>query len=224
MKDVVGYELDSETLIGDETAFFRIRRLRLRNRRDDGSLSAPYVCEFVERPKGLDAVVVAIFARVDGRVRVLVREALRPALTFGRDHASQVVPDEKSYLGFPEVVAGIVERSDHGEEGIRQRAVAEVAEEAGYEVRPESILFLGSGTFATPGSMAEKYWLLGVEIDDIDARGTPLGDGSPMEEGGRITWLELQEAIAACVAGRIEDAKTELVFRRLADVLRAAPP
>src|SRR5690606_29818211 len=101
----------------------------------------------------------------------------------------------------------------------RQRAVAEVAEEAGYDVRPEAIEFLGAGTFPSPGTMPEKYWLLAVEIDDVDARGIPQGDGSPMEEGGRITWLGLDEAIEACVAGRIEDAKTELVFRRLADRL-----
>ena len=220
MKDVVGYEIESDTLVGDEAGFFRVRRLRLRNRRSDGSQSEPYVCEYVERPKGHDAVVVAIYTRDGQRVRVLVREALRPALTFGRPSSELAVPDERPYLGFPEVVAGIVERSDRGEAGIRQRAADEVAEEAGYEVDPAAVVFLGAGTFPTPGSMAEKYWLLAVEIDDVQACCTPAGDGSPMEEGGRMTWLELDEAIAACVVGRIEDAKTELALRRLADHLR----
>jgi ADP-ribose pyrophosphatase len=218
---VVGYEVEGDTLVGDEAGFFRVRRLRLRNRRPDGSRSEPYVCEFVERPKGHDAVVVAIFTRAGGGgVRVLVREALRPALAFGREASALAIPDERPYLGFIEVVAGIVERSDRGEAGIRERAAAEVEEEAGYEVSPEQVFFLGAGTFPTPGSMAEKYWLLAVEIDDVAAAGTPAGDGSPMEEGGRMTWLALDEAIAACVAGRIEDAKTELVLRRLADHLR----
>jgi ADP-ribose pyrophosphatase len=220
--EITGFEIEDDVLLGDARDFFRIRRLRLRNRRADGSTSPPYVCEFAVRPKGLDAVVVAIFTRAGGRVRVLVREALRPALAFGREPAAVAIPDGRAYLGFPEVVAGIVEQGDRGESGIRARAAAEVVEEAGYAVSPASIAFLGAGTFATPGSMAEKYWLLAVEIDDVEARSTPLGDGSPMEEGGRITWLDLDEAIAACVAGRIEDAKTELVFRRLADVVRAA--
>jgi ADP-ribose pyrophosphatase len=220
MKDVIGYEVEHDALSTDEAGFFRIRRLRLRNRRADGSLSEPYACEFVVRPKGTDAVAVAIYTRTGGRVQVLVREALRPALAFGREASALAVPDARPRLGSAEVVAGIVERSDRGERGLRERTVAEIAEEAGYEVSPESVVFLGAGTFPTPGSMAEKYWLLAAEIEDIEARSTPRGDGSPMEEGGRITWMDLDEAIDACVAGRIDDAKTELVFRRLADALR----
>ena len=44
----------------------------------------------------------------------------------------------------------------------------------------------------------------------------PPGDGSPMEEGARLRWRELSAAITDCEAGLIEDAKSELVFRRLA--------
>jgi ADP-ribose pyrophosphatase len=47
------------------------------------------------------------------------------------------------------------------------------------------------------------------------------GDGSPLEEGAVLEWRELASAIAACEAGEIEDAKTELAFRRLAARLAA---
>ena len=46
-----------------------------------------------------------------------------------------------------------------------------------------------------------------------------VGDGSPMEEGARTTWLLLDDAIAACVRGELADLKTELGLRRLRDHL-----
>jgi ADP-ribose pyrophosphatase len=42
-----------------------------------------------------------------------------------------------------------------------------------------------------------------------------------MEEGAELRWVALDEAIRLCVAGEIEDAKTELVLRRLRDRLAA---
>jgi hypothetical protein len=48
------------------------------------------------------------------------------------------------------------------------------------------------------------------------------GDGSPLEEGAVLRWRGLDEAIAACERGEIEDAKSELAFRRLAARIGAA--
>ena len=42
-----------------------------------------------------------------------------------------------------------------------------------------------------------------------------------MEEGAVCRWLPLDAAIAACVAGDIEDTKTEIALRRLRDHLGA---
>ena len=81
---------------------------------------------------------------------------------------------------------------------------------------------LGAGSFPTPGAMPERYWLSAVEIDDPAAQRAAEGDGSPMEEGSTTEWIELEAAIAACVAGEIEDLKTELCLRRLRDHLAAA--
>lgn len=54
---VVSLIVDGDDRVG-EGGFLAIRRLRLRNRRDDGSASAPYVCDSIARPYGQDAVVV----------------------------------------------------------------------------------------------------------------------------------------------------------------------
>jgi len=209
-------------IISDETVgtggFLAIRRLRCVNVRPDGTRSAPYLCDFILRPKGLDAVVVAIWARVGGRVRVLVRDGLRLPLHVGRPGTATPIPDGKAYLFFREVVAGIIEVDDVGEEGVRRRAAIEVEEEAGFHVDASRVVVLGAGTFPSPGAMAEKFWLTAVEVDPA-ATTHATGDGSPMEEGATIEWLDLDEAIAACVRGDIEDAKTELALRRLAERL-----
>jgi ADP-ribose pyrophosphatase len=117
------------------------------------------------------------------------------------------------------VVAGIVEVDDKGEEGLRRRAALEVEEEAGYTVPPEAVTLLGAGTFPTAGAMPERFFLAAVEIDDPANVSVAQGDGSPLEEGSTTEWLDLDEAIAACVRGDVEDAKTELTLRRLRDRL-----
>ena len=210
-------------ILSDETVgqggFLAIRRLRCVNVRPDGTRSAPYLCDFLVRPKGLDAVVVAVYARAGGRTRVLLRDGLRLPLHVGRPATATPIPDAKTYLFFREVVAGIIEVEDVGEEGVRRRAAIEVEEEAGYHVDAARVDILGAGTFPSPGAMAEKFWLAAVEVDP-SAVTHAAGDGSPMEEGATVEWLDLDDAIAACVAGEIEDAKTELALRRLADRLR----
>jgi ADP-ribose pyrophosphatase len=216
---VVDIEIVSDETLGLEGGFLAIRRLHLVNVRADGSRSEPYVCDFAIRPRGLDAVVVVLFTREDGRVRVLLRDGLRPALRFGRCPGDVPCPDPRRYLFFREVVAGIVEPHERGEDGLRRRAASEVLEEAGYEIDPADVWLLGAGTFPTPGSMAERFYLCGVEVTEPDLVQIPGGDGSPMEEGARVEWMDLDAALAACVSGEIEDAKTELCLRRLADRL-----
>jgi ADP-ribose pyrophosphatase len=200
--------------------FLEIRRLRLRNRRGDGSLSDVYVCDSIARPYGQDAVIVAIYARTAGGVEVVVRDGLRPPLAFARDPACAPLPERPPTYFSTELVAGILERGDRGEAGLRARAAAEVAEEAGFDVDPGAVIVLGAGAYPSPGAMVEKYYFTAVEVDPAAQR--PLtGDGSPMEEGARTRWLALDAAITACVRGEIVDLKTELGLRRLRDHLAA---
>jgi ADP-ribose pyrophosphatase len=183
-------------------------------------MSAPYVCDFTERRMGLDAVVVVVWHRApDGHVDVLLRDGLRPPISVGRPADQQVIPDGKGYLFLTELVAGVVEGHDIGEAGLRRRAADEVLEEAGFTVDPATIELLGAGTFPSPGSTAEKFFLAAVEIPDPAAQQPLEGDGSPMEEGATTRWAALDDAIDACVRGDIEDCKTELGLRRLRDRL-----
>lgn len=217
--EIVEIEVQSHEQLGGPGGFLRVERYRLRNRRDDGSRSREYLCDFLGRPKGPDAVVVVLHHRdAAGVVSVLLRKGLRPALWLGRAPEELPVP-EAPRLRFTEVVAGILEREDVGEDGVRSRAAIEAHEEAGLRVDPASVEFLGAGTFPSPGSMPEKFWLTAARVDDPSAAEVPPTDGSPMEEGARCWWMPLDEAIAACVRGEIEDCKTELALRRLRDAL-----
>ena len=218
MSRIVGLEIERHEQVG-VGGFLTIERLTMRNRRDDGSLSPVYHFDCLIRPMGLDAIAVVLFSRARGRTEVLVRDGLRPALAMGRNGAPKPLPDRRSYLFFTEVVAGVVEAEDVGEEGLRRRAALEIAEEAGYQVDADSVLLLGAGGFPSPGIIGEKVWLAAAEVADPAAQGSIEGDGSPMEEGAVTRWLELDQAIAACVAGDIEDFKTELALRRLRDHL-----
>jgi hypothetical protein len=84
--------IDSDELVG-EGGFLAIRRLRLRNRRADGSVSPGYVCDAIARPYGHDAVVVAVWARRAGSVEVLVRSMLSEMA----DPRRGCHPDRRSY-------------------------------------------------------------------------------------------------------------------------------
>jgi ADP-ribose pyrophosphatase len=217
---VVDVIVDSDEVVG-QGGFLALRRLRLRNRRADGSISEPYVCDSIVRPYGQDAIVVAIFARVGERVDVLVRTGLRPPLRFGRDPARAPLPEPAPTLWATELVAGIIEGGDHGLAGLRARAAAEVLEEAGFAVAVGAIEILGHGLYPAPGMLIEKLYFAACEVDP--AAQQPLaGDGTPMEDGASTRWLPLDAAIDACMRGEICDLKTELGLRRLRDRLAAA--
>ena len=205
---IVAYEKFAEESFGGD-GYLRVRRVHLRNVRADGSRSHPYFCELVDRPRhGTDAVVVALWHRdASGQIHVLLRAGLRPAVAFGRQPERLPIPDAHPYLLFTEVVAGIIEDSDHGEDGIRQRAVLEAWEEAGLRVPVESLQRLGGKVFPTPGMAPECFHLFAAEVDP-SAMQPPEGDGSPMEEGCVLGFVPLAEALAMCNRGEIEDAKT----------------
>ncbi|HEX9242308.1 MAG TPA: NUDIX hydrolase [Anaeromyxobacter sp.] len=199
-----------------DQGFLRLRRLRARNRRADGSASPEYPIDVIDRPT-LDAVAVCLWARTARGVEILTRRGLRPAAYFRRGR-TPVLP-EREYLLVEELVAGVLEPGELGLDALRRRATDEVREEAGLEVDPASLVPLGGPFFPLPGIVSEKIHLLAGEVRrpaGPDLWSAPdAGDGSPLEEGAILAWRELHAALAACERGEIEDAKTELALRRL---------
>jgi ADP-ribose pyrophosphatase len=195
-----------------DEGFLRVRRLRVRNQRADGTHSPVYRVDVIDRPR-LDAVAVLVYRRAPGGLEVLTRQNLRPAAHFREGH-SMTIPDGRSHLYCEEIVAGLLEPEDHGEAGLRQRAASEVLEEAGYVVAPQAVRLLGPPFFVAPGIISEKIFLAAVDVTGLQGS-EPQGDGSPLEEGGTLRWRTLESMEAALAGGEIQDAKTELALRRL---------
>lgn len=195
-----------------DEGFLHVRRLRVRNVRADGSRSPVYRVDVVDRPR-LDAVAVLVWRRrADGAVEFLTRQNLRPAAFFRKDK-SPTVPDGRSHLFCEEIVAGLMEVADQGEAGIRHRAAEEVHEEAGFTVEAASVQLLGKPFFVAPGIISEKIFLAAVDVTGLE-RVEAKGDGSPLEEGGAISWRSEAELRGAIADGTIQDAKTELALDR----------
>ncbi|WP_375766344.1 NUDIX hydrolase [Archangium gephyra] len=195
-----------------DEGFLRVRRLRCQNRRADGTASKVYRVDVVDRPR-LDAVSVLVYRRGASGLEVLTRMNLRPAAYFRRGK-DMTVPDGASYLRVEEIVAGLLEPEDKGEQGLRHRAAEEVLEEAGFEVKPEEVQLLGAGFFVAPGILSEKIFPAAVDVTGKE-QGTPKGDGSPLEEGSHLQWRPIRELLAMCRRGEVPDAKTELSILRL---------
>jgi ADP-ribose pyrophosphatase len=204
-----------------DEGFLRLRRLRLRNVYADG-VSEVYPCDVVSRP-GSDAVVAVLYEKDgEGRVHVLLREGVRPPI-YLRKLRRFHHPDRREYLTIAEVIAGLVEAGDgQGEAGMQQRAAIEAREEAGCEVPPREFRVIGGETFASPGTSDEKVYYCAGPVRAAELRAAS-GDGSVMEEVGRLVSLELAAAIEACRRGDIPDMKTELALFRLCDHLGFLP-
>ncbi len=195
-----------------DEGFLQLRRLRVKSRRSDGTSSSIYRVDVIDRPK-LDAVAVLVWRRtVGGEQEFLTRDNLRPAAYF-RQGKQSVVPDGRSHLFCEEIVAGLLEPEDAGERGLRARCAAEVSEEAGFSVLPDEVQLLGAPFFVAPGILSEKIFVAACDVSGL-VQQVPEGDGSPMEEGGRIRWRTAAALFAAFENGEIQDAKTEIALQR----------
>jgi len=206
-----------EDLSPPGSGFLRLIRRKYRASYPDGSQSAPFVYDALDRV-AMDAVVIAAhFVDASGVRRVFLRSAMRPPLTM-RDRAHSPLPDEACDGALWELPAGLVEPSERSRQGVARAARRELHEELGFEVPLDSLHALGPSTFPAPGFIAERHFFFEVAVDP-STRGEPELDGSALERFGAVVDLALDEALAMCRNGTIEDSKTELTLRRLAERL-----
>jgi len=195
--------------------FLRLVRRRMRTHYPDGSHSLPFVYDEVDRPN-LDATVIAAhYLDAEAERWVYLRSALRPPVAL-RDPATVPgpLPDRKG--GLWELPAGLVERHEQSADGIASCAARELEEELGFSVAPTALSALGPSTFPAPGVIAERHFFFEVTVDPRTRRAPSL-DGSALEVGGVVSPLPLGVALEYCRSAVIEDAKTELALRRLAE-------
>ncbi|MCP4197368.1 MAG: hypothetical protein GY762_09470 [Proteobacteria bacterium] len=199
---------------GDQNAFLNVQRLKLVNHYQDGTRSPEYYYDAVVR-KWIDAVVLVLTAEIDNVLSVCLRSCIRPPLVL-RQELVLPVDDDRPSTALWEVPAGLIEENDKGIEGIRSRAAAEALEETGYTISRDDFSLMPGAPFLSPGVLPERIYFARARIADVDARKTPTGDGSPVEDGGVIWWVSVESALTMCEQGVIADTKTELALRRLA--------
>jgi ADP-ribose pyrophosphatase len=190
--------------------------MMLRLRFEDGHESTPFEYDIIDRER-LDAVViVAHYAGSDGRRRVLLRTALRPPVAL-RPLSVRPIPERETLGALWELPAGLVEVDERSAEGLKQCAARELLEEVGVKADPSALAELGPSTFPAPGMVGERHFFFHVAIDPAQIS-VPTEDGSALERGAIVAAVPLDEALALCRRGEIEDAKTELALRRLAEM------
>ncbi|MEJ2368008.1 MAG: NUDIX hydrolase [Acidobacteriota bacterium] len=219
-KRVVAIEAESRAEPG-EGGFLTLVRMHDRNRYEDGSLSRPYVYEYIRR-RGFDAVAIAIFHETQGLPMMAYRQGIRVPVYF-RKALPLTLPDGRDYLFTPEAVAGSLEPVDRGVEGFLRRVVDEVWEEAGFRIVPQDVLPLGGGFFPSHGQSSEKIHLCAVRVDPETREAAP-GDGSVNErDAGQAKFRPVADILLDCARGAIEDPKIEILCRRLSLKLRYLP-
>jgi ADP-ribose pyrophosphatase len=222
-KPKVGIEIvsDLSDAMRSDEGFIRVRRLVLKNQYEGGASSREYRYDCVERD-AMDAVGIVLHADPEApgkKPRICLRSSIRPPLSLRPGYAlplRETAGDPTLY----EIPAGLVEEGEDGEAGLRECASRESHEEVGLVVAPQAFSALGPALFLSPGLVAEKLHFLTAKVDPT-AIGKAGEDGSPVEERARIAFVPLDEALAACKDGRIEDIKTEIGIRRLIERLGA---
>lgn len=218
--------VDSDALVDSPRArsFLRLRSIGVRVESNRSALSDRGVWEFIERPHGLDAVVVIVWRRAGSNIEVLLRRGLRVPTVMGRPGAARGPGRHPAPL-VEEVVAGLIEEGERPGEGYLRRAQAEIAEEVGLDLALDKIVPLGGPLWGSPGLSAEVLFWFAADATGAPEPHAAKGDGSPFETVGEAEWRSLDEAIARCGAGDVDDVgtlgdlRTELGFRRLKALL-----
>jgi ADP-ribose pyrophosphatase len=200
----------------DPGGFLRLVRRRFRAHYPDGTSSEAFVYDEVDRP-AIDAVVIAAHYATGGRRHVYLRSAVRPPVVM-RDARRSPIP-EPARRGMWELPAGLIEAGEQDRDGPRRAAARELFEELGFGVEASALLPLGPSSFPAPGVIAERHFFFHVEVAP-QTRVEPAHDGSPLEHLGAVVSIPLDDALAMCRRAEIEDAKTELALRRLAEIVR----
>ncbi|HVY47798.1 MAG TPA: NUDIX hydrolase [Minicystis sp.] len=210
-------ELLTERVEG-QGGFLWLRRAELRARFEADGESEPFAYDAVGRTR-LDAVVVAAHFAQGGERFVFLRSSIRPPV-FLRPLDARPVPEGPMLGALWELPAGLVEEDERSPEGLRACAARELLEEIGVDVAPDRLEPLGPSSFPAPGMIGERHFYFHVEVDP-GARVAPTEDGSVLERHALVAPVALAEALDLARRGGLEDAKSELALRRLAERFEA---
>lgn len=207
--------IDEAPIAPADRGFMVLRRLTLGLTFADGTESAPFPYFTPERSR-MDAVVFVAHYQQEGETMVVLRSSVRPPLSIRADD-SWPVPPNQPVGELWEVPAGLVELDEVNAQGLRACAARELMEETGLSIDPADVAPLGPPSYPSAGMMGECFYFFHGRVDP-SARVTPTEDGSALEQRASIIDVPLSVALAACRAGEVQDAKTEIALRRMAEL------
>jgi 8-oxo-dGTP pyrophosphatase MutT (NUDIX family) len=206
-------------LVSDRTAetrsdqgFLKVRRYTLRTVYADGTKSAEYNYDIVDRT-ALDAVVMVLFAANEHNPAdpyVCVRTALRPPVAL-RAKRKLAIREEPTALLW-ELPAGLIEANEPESDPVRATAARECEEETGYRVAISAFSILGPSVFLSPGLCAEKIHFALAQVDRSQPRHVTATE--TVELASTMQWITLAEAKKWMADGTLQDAKTEVALTR----------
>jgi ADP-ribose pyrophosphatase len=205
-----------EELPSSGAGFLRIVRRSLRAHYPDGTTSAPFPYDTVDRT-AIDAVILCVhFVDASGVRHVYLRSAVRPPVAFRDPNRSPRPAIDPPGGLLWEIPAGLIDPSEQSEEGIRRAAQREIHEELGFDVPLGSLAELGPSVFPVPALIAERHFFFETTVDPASRRDPSL-DGSALEHGGVVLALPVGDALDRCRRGEFQDSHTELCLRRLVE-------
>lgn len=206
-------------LVSDRTAetrsdqgFLKVRRYTLRTIYENGSKSADYNYDVVDRT-ALDAVVMVLFSpntALPSDPDVCVRTALRPPVGL-RAQRKLPVPETPTAMLW-ELPAGLIESNEPDADPVRATAARECEEETGYATTSETFSILGPGVFLSPGLCGEKIHFVVGKVDRNAPR--KITATETVELASVSQWISLSTAKAWMNDATIQDAKTEVALYR----------
>jgi hypothetical protein len=196
-----------------EGSFLNLHKALCKLNYEDDTSSQYYDYEYLTR-KGLDSVAIGLYKIVDGQILFGLIESVRTAA------ASRGVC-EKFYL--KEVVAGSLEPGEYVEHNdyrsIIRRVIEEVQEEAGIIITEKEVNIYPGYAYPSVGQSNERVYYASVDVTDLPVS-TANGDGGLTEDTiCPIQFIPIKDVIMACHYGRIQDMKTEILARRIQDIV-----
>jgi 8-oxo-dGTP pyrophosphatase MutT (NUDIX family) len=172
--------------------------------------------DFVDRNKGLDAVIICAWALIDENYYIYLRSCIRPALAL-RDW-EETGRNETNPLNQWELPAGLIEQDEKGWHGVMKAASREFKEEIGAYVNPNYFKSLGYPVYSSVGISGERIYFVVTEVHPKHVETATL-DGSALEENGEVVLCLLDTVLSEIDKGTIRDSKTIIGTNRLAKYL-----
>ena len=208
MKEIPNITLNVIEPCNDGKPFLKLKRNLCKIEYQDNT-EKHMVLDSIERIRP-DAVTIIPYTFINNIPYVWLRSAIRPAAAIRKSEE----PTFESNGILWELPAGIIDEDETPVEA----AARECMEEMGFDYPVESFTGIGK-ILSMPSLLAEILYFYMVLVDN-EKQTEPTLDGSPLEYGGELACVSLEELLQLIEEEKLLDMKTHLGLRILKDKLK----